>query len=756
MKPTKPPLTGTETPTGAGVKFSDFLKQDAEPVTIKIEDSALARLADELKVENDTGIGVREAQYAFKREKSTGDIVFTTTATLEVPSDCSRINHSLTWPWLGLEEDWLYMYLGYNPTELTGLDSNDSQLPATTIHKTFEPVEEALTNRYSTGYSGDGHTDVTIVTGPRYATVAIAHTIKGRLLIEDLEDPQAYEDSSINRPYFDTKRIASATKYEETPDVLGAAAIDCVLTGIKMVEKIYRRPGFTDIPTQSLRGAVTHTISAPAPTKTKPHAETKPGSEARKRAKTNKAPKERLEQSMRLKSEAIGNQIAVNMYIKAELNQAMQRHQPFIVDLNRLEAETNEQADQSGTFLSIDAEGIIALSYITHAKNTDVPDFGVLTSPENDWKVISGAQESTDDHQAFYLLNNKTGYGAHLEVRRIGQQSEIMVRMEHPSGRDFTLDNSKGTGSFDEFVQSEVSAFLELSNGISRILGQDLQKNLSSTDAFIKRTGEINSELETHTNAAFEGIVGQRNAIAAIEKYIKRKSEGTTEDSLLLIGPPGTGKTSLARAFEKAVGADTVIDLNAGTIFGASIFTGGTEQALIVKFEEARKAAKEGGTVVLVLDELEKAFTDKNIVYPGNTVPIRAESVLLTQLQKLGRLNIYIVGICNEVRLIPDTIKRPGSNRFGNHVEVGLPDTTDLKDLFVHYAAKVNTEHPKVRQFDPVMMDLDELADLAIGLSGAEIESIMRSLPYDVIGNRGVTNIAIENAIIDRKNKKTA
>jgi transitional endoplasmic reticulum ATPase len=176
---------------------------------------------------------------------------------------------------------------------------------------------------------------------------------------------------------------------------------------------------------------------------------------------------------------------------------------------------------------------------------------------------------------------------------------------------------------------------------------------------------------------------------------------------VLLHGPPGTGKTMIAKAVANEAGAQFY------TINGPEImskFYGQSEENLRKTFEEAEKNAPS----IIFIDEMD-AIAPKRDEVQGE-VERRVVSQMLTLMDGLkGRGKLIVIGATNRPDSVDPALRRPG--RFDREIEIGVPDKEGRLEIL-----QIQTRNmPKAED-----VDLEELANATYGFVGADLMALAR------------------------------
>jgi proteasome-associated ATPase len=174
---------------------------------------------------------------------------------------------------------------------------------------------------------------------------------------------------------------------------------------------------------------------------------------------------------------------------------------------------------------------------------------------------------------------------------------------------------------------------------------------------------------------------------------------------VLLYGPPGCGKTLIAKAvansLAKQVAAKTAQpDGSEGKSFFLNIkgpellnkYVGETERHIRLVFQRAREKASEGMPVIVFFDEMDSIFRTR-----GSGVSSDVENTIVPQLLSEidgveGLENVIVIGASNREDMIDPAILRPG--RLDVKIKIERPDAEAAKDIFTKYVLKELPLHP--------------------------------------------------------------
>ncbi|MGC2999012.1 proteasome ATPase [Streptomyces sp. G35A] len=208
--------------------------------------------------------------------------------------------------------------------------------------------------------------------------------------------------------------------------------------------------------------------------------------------------------------------------------------------------------------------------------------------------------------------------------------------------------------------------------------------------------------LEEVPDIGYEKIGGLGNQIEAIRDAVElpylypdlfREHELRPPKGVLLYGPPGCGKTLIAKAVANSL-AKKVAEVTgqaAGKSFFLNIkgpellnkYVGETERQIRLVFQRAREKASEGTPVIVFFDEMESLFRTR-----GSGVSSDVENTIVPQLLAEidgveGLQNVVVIGASNREDMIDPAILRPG--RLDVKIKIERPDAEAAKDIFGKY-----------------------------------------------------------------------
>ena len=176
---------------------------------------------------------------------------------------------------------------------------------------------------------------------------------------------------------------------------------------------------------------------------------------------------------------------------------------------------------------------------------------------------------------------------------------------------------------------------------------------------------------------------------------------------LLLAGPPGVGKTLIAKAVANESGVN-VISVKGPALM--SRYVGDSEQGVRELFLKARQASP----CIIFLDEVDSVVPARGEGSTDSHVAERVLSQFLTEMDGLEELNgVFVMGATNRVDLIDPAMLRPG--RFDDVIELGLPNNdAKLQILTVHLRNKPLADN----------IDVGAIAQRCVNASGAELAAV--------------------------------
>ncbi|XP_072224363.1 vesicle-fusing ATPase isoform X1 [Leuresthes tenuis] len=192
---------------------------------------------------------------------------------------------------------------------------------------------------------------------------------------------------------------------------------------------------------------------------------------------------------------------------------------------------------------------------------------------------------------------------------------------------------------------------------------------------------------------------------------------------ILLFGPPGCGKTLMARQIGKMLNAREPKVVNGPEILNKYV---GESEANIRKLfadaeEEQKRLGANSGLHIIIFDELDAICKQRGTGASSTGVHDTVVNQLLSKIDGVEQLNnILVIGMTNRPDLIDDALMRPG--RFEVKMEIGLPDEKGRVQI-------LNIHTTKMRNFNLLASDVDikELAAETKNYSGAELEGLVRA-----------------------------
>jgi len=204
---------------------------------------------------------------------------------------------------------------------------------------------------------------------------------------------------------------------------------------------------------------------------------------------------------------------------------------------------------------------------------------------------------------------------------------------------------------------------------------------------------------------------------------VKEQERRRLLSGVLLFGPPGTGKTTLAQSIPALLGVHMV------TVAGPELYSkvyGETEAQLRAKFEEARSKAP----AVIFIDELDSVVPRREA--GASDQERRVSAALQILLDRLGRddCKVVVVGVTSKLENVDPALRRPG--RLDLELEIGVPAVKARAEILTGILGEMKSTVSED--------DLTRLARDTHGFVGADLESLVSQARLEA-GNEEVISM---------------
>ena len=277
---------------------------------------------------------------------------------------------------------------------------------------------------------------------------------------------------------------------------------------------------------------------------------------------------------------------------------------------------------------------------------------------------------------------------------------------------------------------------------IGQLLSRSMMKKMGGSNSMMFNMGKSNAKVyvKSAEGIKFDDVAGEDEAkenLTEIVNYLhdpgKYQEIGASmPKGILLVGPPGTGKTMLAKAV--AGEANVPFFSISGSEF-VEMFVGMGAS----KVRDLFRQAKEKAPCIVFIDEIDAIGKKRDGQLGGNDEREQTLNQLLTEMDGFeGNNGVIILAATNRPESLDPALTRPG--RFDRRVPVELPDLKGREEILRVHARKIKVAED---------VDYNKIARMASGASGAELANIVNEAALRAVrdGRRFATQSDLEESI---------
>ncbi len=253
---------------------------------------------------------------------------------------------------------------------------------------------------------------------------------------------------------------------------------------------------------------------------------------------------------------------------------------------------------------------------------------------------------------------------------------------------------------------------------IERYITKKIMQNAGGPNAMMFGMGKSNAKVYVKSSEGikFSDVAGEDEAkenLSEIVDYLHnpgryREIGASMPKGILLVGPPGTGKTMLAKA---VAGESNVPFFSMSGSEFVEMFVGMGAS----KVRDLFKQAKEKAPCIVFIDEIDAIGQKRDGRLGGNDEREQTLNQLLTEMDGFEEnTGVIILAATNRPESLDPALTRPG--RFDRRVPVELPDLKGREEILKVHAKKVKMDE---------RVDFGKIARMASGASGAELANII-------------------------------
>uniref|UniRef100_A0A8C4H786 Vesicle-fusing ATPase n=1 Tax=Dicentrarchus labrax TaxID=13489 RepID=A0A8C4H786_DICLA len=326
-----------------------------------------------------------------------------------------------------------------------------------------------------------------------------------------------------------------------------------------------------------------------------------------------------------------------------------------------------------------------------------------------------------------------------LMVKDIEAMDASILRGEPASGKKQKIDIGLMVGNSQVIFEKAESSSLTL---VGKAKTKEARQTIINPEWNFEKMGigGLDREFSDIFRRAFASRVFPPDIVEQMGcKHVK---------GIMLFGPPGCGKTLMARQIGKMLNAREPKVVNGPEILNKYV---GESEANIRKLfadaeEEQKRLGANSGLHIIIFDELDAICKQRGTGASSTGVHDTVVNQLLSKIDGVEQLNnILVIGMTNRPDLIDDALMRPG--RFEVKMEISLPDEKGRVQILT-----IHTN--KMRNFGLLAPDVDikELATETKNYSGAELEGLVRAAQSTAM-NRHIKATATVEVDMERAEK---